>query len=108
MDFPYTEAPNPAVLTGRLKAGDAVFVNLLPLKNGYSLVIAEVEMLSLSTDTFTGSMRGWMKPKMSIARFLERYSIAGATHHSALVYDTDIESLAFFGWLMDFDVKIIC
>ena len=33
--------------------------------------------------------------------------MAGGTHHSALIYDADIEELKAFGRMMGFDVEVI-
>ena len=107
MDFPYTDAPNPAAMFGRYRAGNAIFVNLAPLGQGYGLVLADVEVVAQGGDAFSGSVRGWIKPQIPVARFLEAISAAGATHHSALVYGAKFEELVFFGRLMGFEVTVL-
>ena len=51
-------------------------------------------------------VRGWMKPRMPLERFLTWFSETGGTHHSVLVYDADIAELAAFGHMMGFDVAL--
>ena len=105
LDFIYSEADDPIVGYGCYKAGEAVFVNLYADENGYKLLIAPVTMETpTDTDNFTDRVRGWMRPQMSTAAFLEKLSTAGATPHSALVYGATSEQLAFFGRLLDLDV----
>ena len=57
-------------------------------------------------DAFVGNMRGWMRPNMPTADFLRRISEEGVTHHSALVYDTTPEAVAYFGRLLG--LPVIC
>ena len=106
-NFPYTDADDPAALYACYKNGEAVFINAAPMKNGYALILAPVEMKSAREDAFTNSIRGWMKPRCSLNLFLERLSTFGATHHSILVYGNVLESMAFFGKLLNMDVRII-
>lgn len=104
----YTDAENPVIGYARFKAGSAVFANICPVEDGYSLVLKAVEMVGGSGDSFSTSMRGWMRPKdCTVGKFLEELSINGATHHSVLVYDTDTEQLEFFGRLLGLKVIVI-
>jgi L-arabinose isomerase len=105
--FPYTDAGDTVGAFGCLKSGSAVLVNLAPLKpDRYTLLAADVEMLRPDWDE-TGlhrQIRGWMKPRMPLEKFLAWFSEAGGTHHSALVYGADARSLAAFGRMMGFEV----
>jgi L-arabinose isomerase len=86
-DWGLSPAPNPAYLAGCLRAGPAVFVNLVPGPGAtFDLLVAPVEMLGDSSrDDMRGVVRGWMRPRAPVADFLETYSRLGGTHHSALV-----------------------
>lgn len=48
-----------------------------------------------------------MKPCKPLPQFLKEYSLAGGTHHSALVYGAALAELEAFGRMMDFDVTVI-
>ena len=103
-DFPHTDAPDPAALYACFKPGKAVFVNAAPSKGGYTLTLSQVEMLDAQNDSFPGVIRGWMKPGCPPETFLEKLSIAGATHHSMLVYGDVMEGIEFFGKLLGMEI----
>ena len=102
--FIFGEADNPVVCYGCYKAGDAVFVNVFKGQNGYNMLISPVEMLSSKKDNYQGSVRGWMKPSLPLADFLSEISMAGVTHHSALVYGAELSELEFFGKVIGLNV----
>lgn len=104
-DFPYADAPTPIAYEGRFKEGRAVYVNLAPKKDGYTLFCRPVTMESCERDNFSHTVRGWMRPDMELEKFLEMHSEIGATHHSVIVYGADSEQIAFFGRLLGFDIK---
>ncbi len=104
-DFPYADAPTPIAYSARYKAGKAVYINLAPKKDGYTLFCCPVTMESCTSDNFDGTVRGWMRPDMKLEDFLEVHSKIGATHHSVIVYGADSEQIAFFGRLLGFDIK---
>ena len=106
MPFPWTDAEDPVVAVGRLRAGAAVLVNLSPAKdNTYALVIAAVTVLDIEgSDNMADMVHGWFRPGMPIADFLAEYSRAGATHHSALVYGDAADDIARFGEIMGWHV----
>jgi L-arabinose isomerase len=92
---------DPAVLTCAVQPGPAVFVNLAPGPDDtFSLIVAPVEVLAedASLDpAMRDVVRAWVRPRMAVARFLEAYSRAGGTHHSALVLGDRAEAIAAFG-----------
>jgi len=96
--FPYTAAENPAVLTCAMQPGPAVFVNLAPGPNDtFSLIAAPVTVLEDAADEkMKNSVRGWIKPQCALTDFLERYSLLGGTHHSALILGVSTEAVAAF------------
>ena len=108
MNFIYGEASDPVVGYARYRAGNAVFVNLYRSREDFRLFLAPVTMESpAGEDRFAGNMRGWMKPEIPVAEFLEELTAAGATHHSVLVYDVSWEAIAYFGRLLGLEVDLI-
>ena len=109
MPFIYGEAKDPIVAYGRYRGGKAVFVNLYRGTEDYRVVLSDVEMLEVTDgeDRFSAKVRGWMKPRKPVGRFLEDLSRCGATHHSALVYGESTASLAFFCRLLGLEYDII-
>ena len=103
--FNYTSAEAPVIGYARFRGGNAVYANICRDEDGYAMVLAPVEMMHVKEDHFPSSMRGWMKPAVSVAEFLEFLSRNGATHHSLLVYDARVEEMAYFGRLLG--MKII-
>ena len=101
------DALDPVVTYGRYKPGKAVFANVFRTKDDFAMLIAPVEMQDAREDRFTGVVRGWMKPEMPIARFLEKISEAGVTHHSSLIYGARPEEVAFFAKLVGLETVIL-
>jgi len=130
-NWTYTDAQAPVFAAGRFKEGKAVFVNLAPgpklepKHNGkltvgsrqlakktqtisYSLILAPVIVCGGGKDKFIESIRGWIKPeKKGIESFLEDYSKAGGTHHSAIVYGEVTDMLMTFGEMMGWRTIVI-
>jgi L-arabinose isomerase len=109
MDYKYSRTDNPALVVGRFKAGEIALVNLAPLRGGgYRLIIAPAMMLAVQgVDRMRESVRGWFKPSLSVACFLEEYSRLGGTHHLAVCYTRGISEIETFGKLMGWDVVVI-
>ena len=106
--FVFAGALNPAILTCAIKPGPAVFVNLTPGPDDtFALIVAPVEVLaedaSLNPD-MRDVVRAWVRPLGKVAKFLEAYSLAGGTHHSALVLGDRAEAIAAFGRMLDVNV----
>ena len=98
-DFPWTPALNPVILTCAPKPGPATLVNLAPGPNdSFSLIVAPMHVLGDGSNPAVQEMiRGWIRPRIPMARFLEAYSRAGGTHHKALVLGDQFEALCAFG-----------
>jgi L-arabinose isomerase len=96
-DYAFLGAPAAAVVCG-IRAGPAAFANLVPGPDeGFDLLVAPVEMLEdTSGGNLDGTVRGWMRPALPVARFLEVYSRHGGTHHSALAMGRRAEAVAAF------------
>jgi len=110
MIFPYTSAENPTVAYGTFKPGNTVIVNLAPCADGrFTLILAPGEVLEVSNENnrMAGSINGWFKPRQALPEFLEKYSHAGGTHHSVMVYADCLSELVSFAATMDFDCVII-
>lgn len=102
---------DPAVLTCAAQPGPAVFVNLAPGPDDtFSLIVVPVEVLP-EGDSLDTAMRNviriWVRPRGGVAPFLEAYSRAGGTHHSALVLGEHAEAIMAFGRMIGLEVKEI-
>ena len=97
-DFPWTGAHNPAVVTCAPAPGPATLVNLAPgPEDTFRIISAPVEVLEdTKRPGFQDSVRGWIRPACTLETFLERYSRAGGTHHSALVLGDHTEAITAF------------
>jgi L-arabinose isomerase len=99
---------DPAILTCAAKPGPAVFVNLAPGPDDtFSLIVAPVDVLpeNASLDpAMRDVVRTWVRPRGPVAAFLEAYSRAGGTHHSALVLGDRAEALEAFGRMCGLEV----
>ena len=108
-DLPFLKTNNPVMAMGRFKSGNAILVNLAPIRGGdYLLVISEIYMEDVKgKDKFTETIHGWFQPKISIPEFLMKYSRVGGTHHSAIIYNGDIEIIFSFGKIMGWNTVVI-
>ena len=88
MDYQYSATDDPVRVTGRLKPGAIVLVNLAPMADGrYRLILAPATMLPVpNEDRFGASVHGWFRPPKPLSEFLESYSRLGGTHHLAMCY----------------------
>ena len=91
------------------RPGKAVFVNVAPSKEGFSMIATQVEMLDagLEFGVYRSSNQGWMKPGKPLPEFLKAFSELGGTHHSALVYNGNIDEILAFGRMMGFETHRI-
>ena len=98
-----------SVIGEPIVAGDVTIINLAPMNDSFTLIICPGEMLDcgLENGAYKRATQGWFKPAKPLPQFLKEYSLHGGTHHSAMVYDVDIEELKAFGSMMGFDVVVI-
>lgn len=104
-EFSYTDAGYCFKGLAEFKSGKAVFCNVFKDKGEeFKLLLSDIEMVNVDTHDFDDSMRGWFIPPIPVPEFLEKLSENGATHHSFIVYDTDIKALEYFGELLNLKV----
>ena len=98
LDFPYTDALNPATLACDMAPGVATLVNLAPGPGDtFSLIASSMQFHGEADHPgMRDSIRGWARPELELEDFLEAYSELGGTHHSALVYGDHCEALEAF------------
>ena len=103
---------DPAILTCAVKPGPGVFVNLAPGPGDtFALILSPVEVLAENAalhPALRDVVRCWVRPPVPVAEFLEAYSRAGGTHHSALVLGDRMEAIAAFGQRNGLEVVRIC
>lgn len=109
MDFDYNSCGNTVGMYGCYRSGKVVIVNLAPMQDTFTLTLCPGELLNcgLPRGAYATETQGWFKPAQPLPAFLKAYSMAGGTHHSALIYDANIEELEAFGRMMGFDVNVI-
>lgn len=107
--FNYNSCGETAAAYLCMRGGQAVFINLAPMGEGFTLIVAPVTMqnVGLEFGAYRGAIQGWLKPPMPVPDFLKAFSLAGGTHHSALVYGVDPREIEAFGRMMGFDVVTI-
>jgi L-arabinose isomerase len=105
-DLPFLGVNNPAIAFGRFKHGDAVLVNLAPShEETYKLIVSPVKMLEVKgKDKLEDSIHGWFRADVAVNDFLKEFSIAGGTHHSAIVYGDFLTEIISFGKIMGWNV----
>ncbi|MCQ2415647.1 MAG: hypothetical protein MJ063_06360 [Lachnospiraceae bacterium] len=88
------------------RKGKVIYINLAPMDDSYTLIVTEGEMLDcgLRYGAYAKATQGWFKTCKPLKEFLREYSLAGGTHHSAMIYDADIEEIKAFGSMMGFNV----
>lgn len=101
------DAEDPVVSYGCYRPGKAVFINLFRTTDDYKLFISPIEMLDVPTDVFEQRVRGWFRPAIPVPAFLEALSHAGATHHSAIIYDASAEEMEYFAALCGLETVIV-
>ncbi|MHC1696359.1 MAG: hypothetical protein AB9835_14070 [Eubacteriales bacterium] len=106
--YSFSDSGDMAVAYGTFRAGKAVYVNLTPAGGGrYRLILSPIEMLEPDSPEMKCSLEGYFHPCLPLTRFLKEFSLAGGTHHGAIVYGGDMEVLKAFGEMSSFEVKLI-
>lgn len=112
LPFPYNGSGDTVTISGAFPAGQAVLMNLVPCdaENGkFDLILANVTFTDdgYATGAYEKAIQGWMDPGMPIREFLKKYSYAGGTHHSVLVYNVTVDELCAFGKMMNFNPVVV-
>ena len=104
--FNYNSCGDTVAMYNCYRPGNAVYVNLAPMNGHFHLIVSNVKLLDvgLSSGVYACATQGWMKPCKPVSQFLKEFSLAGGTHHSAIIYDADIEEIKAFGQMMNFEV----
>ena len=110
--FTYDPSGDTVTVGAGMRAGDAVLVNLVPVnapEGQFDLVLSEVRMTADAEagGAYGPTIQGWLDPKRPVGEYLKAYSMAGGTHHSALVYGVDVKEIEAFGRFMGFNTVII-
>ena len=104
--FNYNSCGDTTAMYNCLRKGKAVYVNLAPMQDHFNLIVSGVEMLDegLERGAYRHSTQGLDEAVQAAAAVPEGILLAGGTHHSALVYDANIEEIKAFGTMMGFEV----
>ena len=107
--FGYNSCGDTIGMYSCFREGKVTIVNLAPMNDSFTMVLCPGEMLDVGLEygAYRSATQGWYKPAKPLPQFLKEYSLAGGTHHSAIVYDVDIAELEAFGRMMGFDVVTI-
>ena len=108
-NFNYNSCGNTVAMYTCSRPGNATIVNLAPMNDSFNLILCPGKLLDVGLErgAYAAATQGWFKPGKPLPQFLKAYSLAGGTHHSAMVYDVDIEELKAFGEMMGFNVIVI-
>ena len=108
-NFSYNSCGNTVGMYSCGRKGNATIVNLAPMNDSFNLILCPGQMLDVGLEfgAYKSSTQGWFKPNKPLPQFLKEYSMAGGTHHSAMVYDVNIEELKAFGQMMGFNVIVV-
>lgn len=109
LKFTWNSCGNTVAMYNCYRPGKVVYVNLAPREDTFALILTEGELLDVGLErgAYRNATQGWFKPCKEIRTFLKEFSMAGGTHHSAMIYNADIEELKAFGHMMGFDVMVI-
>jgi L-arabinose isomerase len=108
-EYEFSDTGTPAVLSGRFRKGEILLVDLAPLSGErFRLICAPAAMLDVEgPDKMEGNVRGWCRPELSLPEFLQQYSRLGGTHHLALVYGADVDTVQTFGSMMGWETCLV-
>ena len=108
-NFSYNSCGNTVAMYTCCRPGNAAIVNLAPMNDGFYMILCPGKLLDVGLErgAYAAATQGWFKPGKPLPQFLKAYSLAGGTHHSAMVYDVNVEELKVFGEMMGFNVFVI-
>ena len=107
--FNYNSCGDTVAMYTCQRDGNVTILNLVPMNDSFTLILCPGKLLDvgLENGAYRKANQGWFQPNLPLDEFLTQYSMAGGTHHSAIVYDVDIQELKAFGSMMGFDVVVI-
>ena len=108
-EYEFSDTGKPAVLSGCFRKGEILLVDLAPLSGDrFRLICAPATMLDVEgSDKLEGNVRGWCRPELPLGEFLQQYSRLGGTHHLALIYNADVDTVQTFGAMMGWETCLI-
>jgi L-arabinose isomerase len=102
------EAMAPAATSFVLKPGEATLVNLATGRGGrLKLTVAEGSVPEMRPIAGVQTPHGKFTPGIPVRDFLERYAMAGASHHSALVYGRRAGLVERLAWILGLEMQVI-
>lgn len=105
-EFPYNSTGDTVAMYNCYRAGQVILVNLAPMEDHFDLIVTAGEIVEegLERGAYARATQGWYRPCKKLTSFLKEYSLAGGTHHSALLYHCDMKEITAFGKMMGFHV----
>ena len=103
-DLLFTNMANPAMAVGQFIKGEAAYVNLIPSKETFTLLISQIELVEVKNSSMADTVNGWFRPPIPVRDFLAGFSHLGGTHHSVVVYGNEIGIICDFGKIMGWKV----
>ena len=103
--FNYNSCGNTVAMYNCYRPGKVVYVNLAPMKDDFTLIVTEAELTAdgLEFGAYRKATQGWLKPCKPLRQFLKEYSLAGGTHHSAMIYNANACEIEAFGRMLGFN-----
>lgn len=102
--FSYSEVGTMAKAVSGFKPGKAVYCSVFRVEGErFVLTVSDVSVEYVEGQV-EGAIRGWIRPEMGIAEFLEKLSENGAIHHGFMVYDVDFKAMKTFGEILGMEV----
>ena len=107
--YPWSKITPPVIAACAPKPGPAVFANIAPgPADTFTLILAPVEVLEEPKNSrYREKIRGWIRPRLRLERFLEEYSRHGGTHHAMLVFGDRLDDLEKFAFLAGLPTAVI-
>ncbi|MCC6681358.1 MAG: hypothetical protein IT445_10705 [Phycisphaeraceae bacterium] len=107
--MPFCDSAETVIVACSPRPGPGCLVNIAPQAGDtFAMIVAPVQVLSdQNAHAMRTHIRGWIRPSVDVAAFLERYSQLGGTHHVALVLGQHVDAVKTMGQFMGIDVFCI-
>jgi len=103
-DLQFTNMANPVMAVGQFKCGEATYVNLIPSKETFNIIISQIEVVEVKNALMGDTINGWFIPAIPVRDFLAEFSHLGGTHHSVMVYGNVVDVICDIGKIMGWKV----